>query len=103
MEKSENNILKDKQSKWKFFNRIPKVFKYIIILIVIAVFFYLGVMFKTSFTTQTKTTKLGLEDVGELVTQTCYVTVVEDTEVNRKLLIYLIFHLQKVDKYLVMM
>lgn len=85
MEKSENNILKDKQSKWKFFNRIPKVFKYIIILIVIAVFFYLGVMFKTSFTTQTKTTKLGLEDVGELVTQTCYVTVVEDTEVNRKL------------------
>lgn len=87
MNNSENNTLKDKKTKhsiFKIFSKVPKILKYIIILILLIVFFSLGVIVKTAFTTKTKSTKLGLKDVGELVTQTCYVTVVEDTETNRK-------------------
>ena len=79
--------LKEKKSKFtmvkKIFSKIPKILKGVIVIIILLVAFYLGIMFKSSFKTQTKTTKLGLEDVGELVTQTCYVTVVEDSKVNR--------------------
>ncbi len=81
-----DNNEKNKWSKIKnFFKNTSKLLKYIIILMLLIVFFYLGGIFKTAFTTKTKTTKLGLEDVGELVTQTCYVTVIEDTKNNREL------------------
>ncbi len=81
-----DNNEKNKWSKIKnFFKNTSKLLKYIIILMLLIAFFYLGGIFKTSFTTKTKTTKLGLEDVGELVTQTCYVTVIEDTKNNREL------------------
>ena len=87
MDNNENNNLKGKRAKWSIvkncLNKIPKILKYIIILIILFLFFYLGTFFESSFVSQTKTTKLGLEDVGELVTQTCYVTIVEDSKTNR--------------------
>lgn len=55
----------------------------ILILVGVFVVFYLGVRMSSNFKTQEKTTKLGLEDVGELVTQTCYTTVLEDSKNNR--------------------
>ena len=61
---------------------IPKFVSYIgVIIILIALYYF--VLRPISFTTQEKTTKFGLEDVGELVTQTCYTTVIEDSKVNR--------------------
>ena len=42
-------------------------------------------MFSSVSTSQTKTTKLGLENVGELVTQTAHLTIVQDSKENRKL------------------
>lgn len=78
-----------KESKWSkikiFFGRIPKVIKYIIYIVVGLGIFYLGIMFSSVSTSQTKTTKLGLENVGELVTQTAHLTIVQDSKENRKL------------------
>ena len=78
-----------KESKWSkiksFFGRIPKVIKYIIYIVVGLGIFYLGIMFSSVSTYQTKTTKLGLENVGELVTQTAHLTIVQDSKENRKL------------------
>lgn len=73
-----------------FFKSIFKPIKIIlcvvIILAVITGVFYLGTLFKDYNTTyNTKTTKLGFEDVGELVTQTGYLTIVEDTKTHRTL------------------
>lgn len=51
--------------------------------VILVVTFILGIKVSTVFTTQEKTTKFGLEDVGKLVTQTCYTTVLEDSKVNR--------------------
>lgn len=105
MDNNENNNLNSKQTKdvRKGLKKISIICTIFIVIILLCIFFYLGVIFRTSFTYQTKTTRLGLEDIGELVTQTCYVTVVEDTKNNRDFLSYLIFLLQKADKYLVMM
>ena len=61
----------------------PKLLSNIGIIIIFLVLCYFGIKSSTNFTTQEKTTKLGLEDVGELVTQTCYTTVIEDSKVNR--------------------
>ena len=66
----ENDV--KKKGKSKFFN----IAKYIIIIFVICVIFFSGMLFNTIFNGQTKTTKLGFEDVGELVTQTGYLTIV---------------------------
>ena len=41
-------------------------------------------MFNSKHFLQTKTTKLGFEDVGELVVQTGYLTVVQDNRKNRE-------------------
>lgn len=61
-------------------NIIKKVIRFVIVLIVLCVIFYLGTMYKSLFVSQTKTTKLGLEDVGELVTQTAYLTIITDNK-----------------------
>lgn len=66
-----------------FFKKLPKLFKTIIIIIIIFACVYFGIMLKSNFLTETKSTKFGLEDIGELVTQTCYVTVVNDSKENR--------------------
>ena len=83
----EDKEIRPKRRKLNFVKKcimkIPKVLKYIVIILILAACVYIGTTLKSSFTSKTKTTKLGLEDVGELVTQTCYVTVVEDSKVNR--------------------
>ena len=61
------------------------VSKYLFIIVLILIIlgsFFIGVKFSRNFTINQKTTKLGLENVGELVTQTCYTTVLEDSKVN---------------------
>ena len=61
------------------------VSKYLFIIVLVLIIlgsFFIGVKFSRNFTINQKTTKLGLENVGELVTQTCYTTVLEDSKVN---------------------
>lgn len=62
---------------------LPFPIKVTLVIIFIIVFFgSLMVGIKTVFETQEKALKLGLEDVGELVTQTCHTVVLEDTKEN---------------------
>lgn len=63
---------------------IIKEFRKLIIIILIGMIitFFLGYKASSNFSTQEKTTHLGLENVGLLVTQTCYTTVLEDSKVN---------------------
>ena len=61
------------------------VSKYLFIIVLVLIIlgsFFIGVKFSRNFAINQKTTKLGLENVGELVTQTCYTTVLEDSKVN---------------------
>lgn len=61
------------------------VSKYIMIIVLVVLLmgiFFLGVRMSRNFGMQEKTTKLGLKNVGELVTQTCFTTVLEDSKVN---------------------
>lgn len=87
-ENKENNNGEKKESKLRktinFFNGIPKLAKLVIAILIILGVFYLGIMFSSIHSTQTKTTKFGLEDVGELVTQTAYLTIVTDNEEHRE-------------------
>lgn len=64
----------------KIFKESPKGIKYIFVILIIITLISTGTMFYTVFTSNTKTTKLGFEDVGELVTQTAYLTIVQDTK-----------------------
>ena len=88
MNYNENNNVEKKESKLKkamnFFKGIPKIVKWIILIVFIGAIFYLGMIFSDVYFSQTKTTKLGLEDVGELVTQTGYLTVIRDTKEHRE-------------------
>ena len=68
----------------KGLRKIPKFVSYIGVVLILFGLYYFGIRNSTTFTTQEKTAKLGLEDVGELVTQTCYTTVIEDSKVNRE-------------------
>ncbi len=84
----DENVVKEKSSKnggvKNIFNKyIFKIVFGIVIVILLAGVFILGVKTSYKFTTQEKTTKFGLENVGILVTQTCYTTVLEDSKVNR--------------------
>lgn len=64
--------------------KIPKVVRKIILIIIILGILYLGITLTSNFKSQTKTTKLGFEDIGELVTQTAYLTIVQDNKENRE-------------------
>jgi len=79
---------KDKKEKRKQIIDISrpfgKLFFYVIATIVLVLVFFMGIKFSKEFHTQEKTTKFGLENVGELVTQTCHTTVIEDSKVNRE-------------------
>ena len=64
--------------------KLPKLSK--IVIIVIIIFILLGgsiVGIGKVFESQEKVLKLGLEDVGELVTQTCHTVVLEDSKESR--------------------
>ena len=62
---------------------LKKLIIIVVIVLVLIGILFLGFKYSENFTHQEKTTKLGLENVGILVTQTCYTTVVEDSKVNR--------------------
>lgn len=68
---------------WRFFGKIPKVVKYVIIFSLL-IALSSGVIYSTVFESQTKTTKLGFEDMGELVTQTGYLTIIKDNKEHRE-------------------
>ena len=82
-----NKKLREKVRKTKlnkmpeFANKFIWIVKIGLIIIIILLIAY---KFSSSFEMQTKTTKLGLKDVGELVTQTCYVTEIQDNRENRE-------------------
>ena len=83
----EDNEIAKKENKKR--NKFPKIkihkaVKYIIIVAILALVFSSGALFNSVLNGQTKTTKLGFEDVGELVTQTGYLTIVRDTEEHRE-------------------
>lgn len=80
-----SNNLKSKEKKERKLNfiKIPKTIKSIMVLAIVLLVLYFGI--NSVLKLQTKTTKLGLRDVGQLVTQTAYVTVIEDTKENREL------------------
>ena len=59
------------------------IFKIIILIIILSALFGWSIVgIATVFKSQEKVLKLGLEDVGELVTQTCHTVVLEDTKEN---------------------
>lgn len=79
-EKKEVVVIK-KKGRLSFFT--IKVILIIGAIILLPLIFGLGVKLSYLFNTQEKTTKLGLRNVGELVTQTCHTVVVEDSKVSR--------------------
>lgn len=82
--KNENNKKSKIRSIGKIIKKLPSVLKIILVILAIVLIFYIGGVWKSIITNQTKTTKLGLENVGELVTQTAYLTIVQDTEEHRE-------------------
>ena len=82
----DNEIAKKENKKRNKFPKIKihKIVKYIIIAVILVLIFSSGALFNSVLNGQTKTTKLGFEDVGELVTQTAYMTIVRDTEEHRE-------------------
>lgn len=87
-ETTKEAIVKKEKSDNKFsrlFKKNPLALIFgIIILILVLVLLFTGVFRSSSnLSTHTKTTNFGLKDVGELVTQTAYTTVVEDIKDSR--------------------
>ena len=68
----------------KIFNKIPKIGRMIILIIVIGVFSYIGLTMFPNFSTHSKATKFGLENMGELITQSAHVTVVQDSSEDKE-------------------
>ena len=75
---------KEKKTK-SFIKAVPIVIKIVIVIAILLGVFYLGNACSSVINLQTKSTKFGLKDVGELVTQTAYVTVVTDNKENKEL------------------
>ncbi len=82
--KNENDKKSRIKNIWKIIKKLPSAIKIVLVILIIALIFYIGGIWKSVITNQTKTTKLGLENVGELVTQTAYLTIVQDTEEYRE-------------------
>lgn len=75
---------KEKKTK-RFIKAVPIVIKIVVVIAILLGVFYLGNACSSVINLQTKSTKFGLKDVGELVTQTAYVTVVTDNKENKEL------------------
>lgn len=69
---------KEKKSLLTKITMLPKVIRTVILVVALVAIFSLGLFSKEILSITTKTTKFGLEDVGELVTQTAYLTVVDE-------------------------
>ena len=82
---------KDKQQEKKKFSLTQSFLaanltvKLITAAAVVAVLIFIGVGIGKSFSAESKTTKLGFEDIGELATQAAYCTEVNVTEASRSL------------------
>ena len=76
-----------KDSAWKkivkAFNMMPKIGRTIILVAILTLFIYLGLTISNNFRTNSKAIKFGLQDMGELITQTAFVTVVQDSRDDR--------------------
>lgn len=59
--------------------KFPKIVKILLVLGII-LFLYFCVTISTNLSSQSKATKFGLKDMGELVTQTSYITIVQDSQ-----------------------
>lgn len=83
-EEAMNDIIQEKKQK-KEFN--PKVFKLkvITVAIIIVAVGIAGAMAVSYFKSESKTTKIGFEDIGEMNTQVAYTTVVDTISDPRKL------------------
>lgn len=81
---SENQLKKESVLKKgvKTFNKLPNVVKIIVLALIIVPLLWIGVTSK--FSTHSKATKFGLENMGELVTQTAYVTIVQDSKDHKE-------------------
>lgn len=90
LEEQENKKKEKRQEKKKFsltqsFLAANLTVKLITAAVVVAVLIFIGVGIGKSFSSESKTTKLGFEDIGELVTQAAYCTEVNVTEASRSL------------------
>lgn len=81
---SENQLKKESVLKKgvKTFNKLPNVVKIIVLVLIIVPLLWIGVTSK--FSTHSRATKFGLENIGELVTQTAFVTILEDSKNDRE-------------------
>lgn len=66
-------------------NHCPKVIKKIVALLVLLLIFVLGVKYSYVFTSKADSLSIEFKNVGELVTQSAFVRVLEDSSVNRKI------------------
>lgn len=84
--KTEENDAKESKKK-KFFSKLLSLLnKRIITILVIILVLILGIIgIKKSFFTESKTTKLGFEDIGELATESCVMTEIDVVDKSRKL------------------
>jgi len=82
---SKNEEKKDSVYKniGKRFNMIPKIGRTIILVAIAALIVYVGLTISDNFRTNSKATKFGLQNMGELITQTAYVTIVQDSRDDR--------------------
>ena len=86
-ENSEKNTNKGKKSGiLKFFNKVLKV---IILIAIIVGVFVIGVKYSDLFVHKAYSQEIGFKNVGELVTQTAYLRILEDSSENRNLLEFL--------------
>ena len=82
-EKKVEKVVVVKKKKAHLTSFAIKIIIIVLAIIILPLMFGLGVKLSYLFNTQEKTTKLGLRNVGELVTQTCHTVVVEDSKVSR--------------------
>lgn len=84
--KTEENDVKESKKKKIVTNLLGLLNKQIIkIVLIILVLFVAIIGIKKSFFTESKTTKLGFEDIGELATESCTTTEINVIDKSRKL------------------
>ena len=81
--KEENDIKKSKKTKIvKYLKNLLKVF---FLIIIIVATFIIGVKYSDSFKHEAYSQEIGFKNVGELVTQSAFLRILEDSSVDRKL------------------
>lgn len=78
-----DNAKKDQDKKSKLI-KMPRAIKHIFILILLVIFIFAGIMIGKNFNTSEVVTGAMFKNMGDLVTQEAYVTVVEDSKNDRE-------------------